>query len=431
MRQKSISVIVSGLVLFSLFSCNLKQKSSNDSKESSVVNKIYEWRGPNRSGIYPDTHLLKSWPEGGPALVWEYDSVGNGFGSPVFTPDAMYILGEVDSLATVFAFDNSGNLLWKKDIGYEWTTNYMGSRSTPTVVNDLLYATTGLGNLCCLNRKTGEKLWSVDMLKDLHGHSPLFGFSESVVVDDSLVFCTPGGVDTNVVALNRFNGNIVWISKGEGERPGYNSPQLIKLANRHILVNFSAYHLMGHDTKTGQLLWTHLQDNTPPEKRQPGMGDTHGNTVLYENGFIYYVAGDGNGGVKLALSANGDSITEVWRDKQFDSFMGGVVKIGDYLYACSTEKPTFKSCNAETGKIGEVLKIGSGAVISADSMLYYYNHKGEVILLTSDTLNMEVKGKFKITKGEKEHFSHPVIHEGKLYIRHGMVIQAYNIKAQL
>ena len=35
---------------------------------------------------------------------------------------------------------------------------------------------------------------------------------------------------------------------------------------------------------------------------------------------------------------------------------------------------------------------------------------------------------FKITAGTKEHFSHPVISGGILYIRHGKVLQAYDIK---
>ena len=60
--------------------------------------------------------------------------------------------------------------------------------------------------------------------------------------------------------------------------------------------------------------------------------DTHGNNIIFEDGAIYYSAGDGNCGVKLKLSDNGSQITEVWRNKEFDSYMGGIVKIGDYLF---------------------------------------------------------------------------------------------------
>ncbi|MCD6347429.1 MAG: PQQ-like beta-propeller repeat protein [Bacteroidales bacterium] len=390
--------------------------------------KVYEWRGENRSGIYNDKGLLKVWPEGGPELVWEYEGIGNGYGSPVFTNDKMYIMGEADSLAYLFAFDLNGTLLWKKDFGKEWVKNFNGSRSAPTVVDDLVYVTSGIGNLYCFDRNTGEKIWSVDMINDLHGTYPLFGYSESVIIDGDEVFCTPGGRDTNVVALNRFTSDIIWVSKGAGERPGYNQPQIIRLKDRNILANFTAYELMAHDTKTGELLWKHDQDNIPVAEHEPGKGDTHANAIIYDDGFIYYAAGDGNGGVKLKLATDGRSIKEVWRNKDFDSFMGGIVKIGDHLYGCGSLKKDFKSINAITGEIEKSLKIGSGAVIAADSMLYYYNFRGEVMLITQDPLNMEVVSKFRMTKGAKEHFAHPVINDGKLYIRHGNVIQAYNIK---
>ena len=413
------------------FSCNQPQNNSANKQEKSVQKaseEVFEWRGINREGIYYEDGLLQSWPEAGPELVWEFEGVGNGYGSPVFTDDKMYILGELESQAYLFAFDRSGTLLWKSAFGQEWVKNYNGSRSTPTVVKDLLYVTTGLGRLACLDRHTGELKWKVDMVEDLHGTYPLFGFSESVIIEDERVFCTPGGADTNVVALNRFTGDIIWVSKGAGERPGYNSPQIIRLKDRNILINFTAYEMMGHDTKTGELLWMHQQDNVKPEDRKPGMGDTHSNTIIFEDGYIYYAEGDGNGGVKLKVADDGKSIEEVWRNPKFDSYMGGIVKLGDYLYGAGTAKPNFNSINATTGEIGQTLKIGSGAVIAASKMLYYYNFAGEVMLITSNPSNMEIVGKFKINKGENEHFAHPVINNGRLYVRHGNFIQAFNIK---
>ena len=150
-------------------------------------------------------------------------------------------MGEIDSVGYLFAFDNWGNLLWKTDYGKEWMVNYTGSRSAPTIVDDKIYLVSGLGNVYCFNRNSGEKIWSVDMINDLHGTFPLFGYSESVIIEDEKLFCTPGGPDTNVVALNRNTGEIIWVSKGNGERPGYNSAQIIELPTRNVLVLFTAY----------------------------------------------------------------------------------------------------------------------------------------------------------------------------------------------
>jgi len=395
--------------------------------------RIYEWRGENRSGIYNEEGLMESWPEDGPELVWEYEGIGNGYGSPVFTEDRMYIMGEIDeldSMAYLFAFEIDGELLWKSEFGKEWVKNWKGSRCAPTIVDDLVYVMSGIGNLYCFDAGTGEKQWSVDMVNDLGGVYPLFGFTEAPVVDGNKVFCTPGGKENNVAALDRFTGEIIWTNTGKGERSGYNQGQIIRLEDRNIFVTFTAYEMLGLDTETGELLWVNEQDNTPVEEREPGKGDTHANSVIYENGFIYYAAGDGNGGVKLELSADGSSIREVWRNPEFDSYMGGIVKIGNYLYGCGSAKPGFKSINAETGEIGKELKIGSGAVIAGGNMLYYYNFKGEVMLIPQDPLEMEVISKFRITRGTGEHFSHPVINNGRLYVRHGNVIQAFDVSLQ-
>jgi len=389
-----------------------------------------QWRGIARDGIYNETNLLKSWPAAGPALLWKTEAIGNGYGSPTVTADRIYICGEIDTTGYLFAFDHQGKLIWKTDYGKEWVVSYQGSRCAPTVAGDLIYVCSGLGNVVCIEAKTGAKKWSVDMRGQLHGRFTLFGHAESSLVEGDRVFLVPGGADTNVVAMNRFTGKILWVNKGRGEIPGYNAPYLIRLPKRNILVTFSAYTMLGIDAATGELLWTHGQDNVPVAERKPGNGDTHSNTVIYEDGYIYYIAGDGNCAVKLALSNDGTAIKQVWRNKTIDNYMGGFVKRGNYLFTCVSEKKQLKCLDAGTGLATDSLKCGVGSVIWADGLLYYYNQRGEVDLVKPDPRKMEILGSFKVTAGTKEHFSHPVIHDGVLYIRHGKAFMAYNIKAK-
>jgi len=389
---------------------------------------LAQFRGPNRDGVYPEKNLLTSWPADGPSLLWSNNEVGNGYGLPAITSDRIYITGEVDSLAWLFAFDRKGKLLWKSDIGKEWVASYQGSRSTPTVVGNLIYVCSGLGNLSCLNTTDGSRKWSVDMMKDLKGRFTLYGQAESPLVDGDQVFLVPGGEENNVVAFNRFTGKINWTCKGRDDVPGYNSPIMIKLPAINILVTFSAYNLMGIDANTGKLLWFHEQINTPLAERKPGMGDTHSNSVLFEDGFIYYIAGDGNCGVKLKLSVDGKQITQVWRNTALDNYMGGFIKIGNRLYTGSDSKRSLLCADANTGKVSDSLKIGTGSIAFADNMLYYYNQRGEMNLVNPGATKLELVSKFKITAGTKEHFSHPVISDGVLFIRHGKSLMAYDIR---
>lgn len=393
--------------------------------------KIYQWRGENRSGIYPEKNLLKEWPENGPKELWFTEGIGEGYGSPTITDNEIFITGTTDSTATLFCMDMNGNVLWKAPFGKEWVVNYPGSRSAPTVVDDLIYVGSGQNNLYCLKRSNGEAVWHKEFTNNFDGILPRFGHSEAAVVDGDKVFWTVGGEEYNVLALNRFTGEQMWNNKGFSERSGYNPGQLIKLPNRHIFVTFSAYHLMGFDTETGEMLWSQEQTNTTPEERQPGMGDTHSNCVIFDDGHIYYAAGDGNGGVKLQLSEDGSKITEVWRNPDFDSFMGGIVKIDYSLYGCGSVKKYLKSLNAETGAITDSLKLGSGAVIAADDMLYYYSQNGKLSLVSySPEGKLNEVSQFKVQRGSQEHFSHPVINNGILYQRHGDVLMAFDLKTK-
>ncbi|MCX6271632.1 MAG: PQQ-like beta-propeller repeat protein [Bacteroidetes bacterium] len=389
---------------------------------------IAQWRGPERKGVYAETGLLTSWPEEGPKLLWSVDSLGNGYGSPVFTSDRFYITGEKDSINWLYAYDLRGKLIWKTPCGKEWVATYPGSRSAPTVTDDLIYVVSGLGNLYCIDAKTGARKWSKEMIKEFHGRLPMHGHSESPVVEGDLVFLVPGGKDTNVVAMNRFTGKIAWICKGKGEGSAYNSPVMIKLPSRNILATFTSYSLLGIDASTGELLWSDEQVNVPVAERKPGMGDTHSNSIWYEDGVIYYLAGDGNGAVKLELSNDGSRISQRWRIPGMDNYMGGFIKMGNFIYSCAFERKDLRSIDVTSGQEADSLKVGRGCMIEAENLLYYYNLKGEVNLIKPDGKKMEKISSFKVMAGTKEHFAHPVIDKGILYVRHGNMLLAYDIR---
>lgn len=380
---------------------------------------IAQWQGPQRNGHFPGKDLLKQWPAGGPKLLWFSDTIGDGFGSPVVTHDALFITGAIDSTGYLYSFDLKGDLLWKVAYGPEWAVSFPGSRSAPTVVDNLIYVSSGKGEIVCFDRKDGHKIWSVNMFTGLHGKNTQFGYSEGLLVKDNMVYCSPGGADTNVVALNRYTGGMIWKCKGVGQVSAFCSPSIIQHGKHNILLTFSQLSMLGIDADNGKLLFSHKQDT---------MGNVHSNAPIYDNGYLYYVAGDGNRTVKLKLSEDGESITEVWRCKLFDNIMGGVVHVDNRLIATGHRKQELMSLNMESGQVTQELKIGRGATIFADGMIYLYDERGIVHLVDPKGTELKEVSNFKISKGTKEYFSHPVIANSTLYIRHGKSLLAYDIR---
>lgn len=383
-----------------------------------------QWRGANRDGMYTETQLMKTWPASGPQLLWTNETIGDGYGSPVISSDMLLINGEIDSVSHVFAFDLNGKLIWKTPNGREFTGNgfsnrFPGSRSTPTVVDDVIYICSGNGRIACLDKKTGKEKWSKDMITDFNGVIPAFGYSESLLVDNSVLYCFPGGATNNAVALDRLTGKTIWTSKLLGDTISYCSPLLIRLPSRNILVTFSNYYIMGIDAKTGELLWSQKQENVKHKQQC--------NTPIFADGNIYYVAGDGNGVVKLELSADGKTIKEVWRTENVSNTFSGFLKINDHLFTTDrTQK--LKCFDTKTGQVIDSLKMNRGAIIAADDRMYVYSENGDVQLIKATGSKMESVGKFKVEVGTREHFAHPVISKGVLYVRHGKILLAYNIK---
>lgn len=388
---------------------------------------LSQWRGINRDGIYSEQNLLKTWPESGPELLWLNETIGNGYGSPVVAGNKLFINGEIDAVSYLFAFGLDGKLIWKSAngsefAGSEYSANFPGARSTPTVDHDLVYVASGMGRIACFEAATGVEKWTVDMVADLGGKPGYFGYSESLLTDEKLLYCFPGGAETNLAALDKFTGKVVWRSKAMGDGVSYCSPLMINLPERNILVNISREYLMGLDAKNGELLWSFKEDSVKLE-------GTYCNTPVYQDGFIYGVSGvdKGAGAYKLQLSDDGRSITEVWRNGDTKNAFGGFVVVNNKLY-CAAKDNKLKALDLKTGMESESVGGMKGSVIAFENKLICYADNGKVNLVDVSGPKMEVVSKFKIEKGTKEHFSHPVIANGVLYVRHGNALMAYKIK---
>jgi len=385
---------------------------------------IAQWRGTNRDGIYNEIGLLKAWPENGPELLWVKENIGDGFGSVAVTLDMIFVNGKIDNISYTFALDLNGDVIWKTPNGAEfagqgYSTNFSGSRSTPTVIGDLVYVSSGNGRIACLERLTGKEKWAVNVASEFKGLMDQHGYCESIMTDDKNLYFQPGGDYFNFVAIDRFTGKTIWTTKAMSDSVTYCSPTIVKIPERNILVTFSGHYLIGIDTNSGELLWS--------QKQIYHRYHQHCNIPLYSDGYIYYFAGEGNGVVKLKLSPDGSSVEEVWRNSDILNVFSGFVKIDNFLF--STDQSQKLKCIAvETGQVIDSVRVNKGGTIFADNMLYCYSENGNVNLIKLNGSHMEVTGKFKCTYGTKEHFAHPAIRNGVLYLRHGKALMAYNIK---
>ena len=383
------------------------------------------FRGPNGDGQFDETGLLKKWPDGGPKLAWSVDGLGKGYSSAAIADGTIYVTGMDDKQqGYLFAFNLDGTPKWKTVYGEELPQKgpaVAGTRGTPTIDKDLIFVMTGFGKLITLETTKGQAVRSVDLPEIFGAEQARFGFAECVLVDGEKVICTPGGPNASLVALNRDTGKVIWKTKDLSQQSACCSARIINHAGKKQIVTMLADSVVAVDPQTGDLLWQ------AEHKHRAGVQP---NPPLYSNGMIYISSGMGAGGEMLEIADDGMSVTSKWTDRTLDCQMQGTVLVDGYIYGAAQSGEKGLVClELKTGKVmWNESSIKQGIVICADGMLYIYDGEGNVHLVKPNPESFEPVSKFAVTKGTDEHWAHPAIAGGRLYIRHGDSLIAYEIR---
>ena len=401
--------LLQAVLVFIMVSCSGKKEFS-------------QWRGPDRDGKYPQTGLLKEWPAGGPEMLWSYEGLGAGHGSVSIAGDRLFVLGMPDTIGVIYSFDMQGNLLWQKEYGLEWYANYTGPRSTPTIIGGLLYFVSGQGVAICMETETGEVLWRMDMFEKFGAQKTTWGIAESPLLNGGRVILTPGGAEHNMVALDRFTGETIWTSKGNGEPSAYCSPILVQHNDTRLIVTMTAESVIGIDADDGHSLWRieHRQGNK-----------INANSPVYNDGKVFCASGQADtleGHVMIRLSEDGKRAEAGWRNEERFNLLGGLILHEGYLYSSTFNKKEFYCIDTGTGDLKYVSdQVSGGAIIFAEGLFYCYGTDGVLALVEADETGCRVISSFKVQLGTNQHWAHPVIHDGSLYVHHGDALMCYDI----
>jgi outer membrane protein assembly factor BamB len=176
-----------------------------------------QWQGPDRNGISKETGLLKEWPKEGPPLAWKVNGIGQGMGGIAVSGGRIYTTGDSDSTCWLYVLNEAnGKQIWKARIGRGGRPGFRyqpaGPRATPTVDGESVYILSQYGELVCFTLD-GKEVWRADYVKDLGGIVPTWGYTESPLVDEDRIVCTPGGPDATLAAIDKKSGKAVWKSK--------------------------------------------------------------------------------------------------------------------------------------------------------------------------------------------------------------------------
>lgn len=415
-------------------------RDSSQSGEAVIISdeqSISEWREEERTGVSAESGLLKSWPDGGPELVWSNSELPKGHSSVSFGNNTVYLTGNDRQNDILVALDTYGKIKWKTPYGTSWNATNPESRCTPTVEADRVYVSSGSGEIACVNGISGEIVWSVKASEKYKGTFGEWGIAESLLIDAQKVYFTPGGPETMTVALDKNTGNEIWKSKSLNDGPAYVSPIMIDYAGKKLIINVSLHYIYAVDASNGDILWNidHTQaiDSRKSRAIWPDAPLIKCVTPVYHDGNIYVTGGYDHGSILLVLNEDGTNVSTEWTDEVLDVHHGGVVLVDGYIYGSnwlSNSDGNWCCLDWNTGKkIYEEHWKCKGSIISAEGMLYAYDEKsGFVGLVRATPEKFDLISSFRIKGGTGPYWSHPVINNGRLYLRHGEYLAVYLIK---
>jgi len=394
-----------------------------------------QFRGPQRDGRSGETGLLKQWPDGGPKLLWKIEGVGKGYSTVSIAGGRIFTMGDLkrgdSELQYIIALDlKTQKEFWTSPVG---PPHPSGPRCTPTVDGNLVYAIGTSGDLICAEAATGKVVWRKNFEKDFGGRMmSMWKFSESPLIDGEKLVCTPGGKDATIVALNKNTGELIWrcgipeIGDRGKDGAGYSSIVISEACGVRQYVQIMGRGAISVAADDGRFLWGYnkIANETANIPNPQVRGD-----------YVFVTTAYATGAALLKLSRDGNAVKaeEAYflDPKQFQNHHGGVVLVGDHLYGGHGHGEGLPTClEFLTGKIAwkaEAPAKGSAAVLYADGHLLFRYESGPLYLIEATPESFKVKGRFDPPTGKDPAWPHPVIHDGKLYLRHHNLLMCYEL----
>lgn len=385
-----------------------------------------EFRGPRRDSISRETGLLKKWPAGGPPLIWKYSECGRGFSGISIAEEKIFCAGDFGKREMLFALSLDGKLLWKSPNGDSWRGSCPGSRTTPTYSDGVLYHMNPAGRVAAYRAKDGKEIWSVELKKRFKARFGIWALAENLIVDGDKVLCLPGGTKALAAALDKKTGETIWTTPPLVDRAAYCTPVIATHKGVRQMITMTAKSIVSIEVKTGKLLWTHPYPMGYPQ---------HATPPVYHDGHVFVACGHSTGGTMLRINPDSSGVRKAWYMRKFDNCHGGVIRVGNRIYGsgCRVGGKGFYCVDFLTGKlIGTNDEIGKASILYAEGMLYALNHKGPMHLLKVTDDGVKMVSSFNMPGKRKTniYLAHPVICDGRLYLREGKNLYAHDIRAK-
>ncbi len=364
-----------------------------------------QFRGPGRDG-YAAVQLLRAWPADGPRVLWK-TGLGPGFSQIAVAGGRAFTGFAAADTEYVGAFDaGTGKEVWRRALGSTFVQEEFGNgpRSTPTVVDDVVFAFGGQGALKALAAADGAPLWEVDVTQAFGAKVPRFGYSSSpLVIDDLVVLDVGGSEQRQLVAFERKTGKVRWAAF-EGPA-SYASPVVGELDGGRQIVHVRGSVVTGISLE-GRELWQH--------KLEEG---AIANPLILPGSRVFASSTGDTGCVMLRVrkSESGFQVEVAWKNRNMRNHFNSSIYADGYIYGF--DNATLKCLSADTGEVAWAKRgLGKGSLLVSGDRLVILGDLGLLTVAERTPEAYRELGRVQLVEGSRA-WTAPSVSGGRVFVR--------------
>jgi outer membrane protein assembly factor BamB len=377
------------------------------------------WRG--HLGDAQVSGLPKKWKE--PRKIWRFDLPTNGIGGVAVSMDTVVVSSRNanDTSDAFYLLDaESGIELSKLTYPSKLALDYGNSpRATPLILEDRVITLGAAGQLNCLSLESGEVLWTKHLVSELGGRMPQWGYASSPIVLDNKLIVQPGGLDSSFVALELSTGQVVW--KTIGRQAAYASPLGFQWNGKKQWINYDVNSFGAWDITQGKRLW---------EMKPAEDGDFNVPSPVLIDDKLFLVTE--NNGARLyqlprITDESGTSIEQIAQSDKLLHDTNSPVRVGNWIAGVDGALVVLDPNRslATHAEFADPELRGYCSLIVDENRLLVTTTKGTILLVEVLSDGIRELGRMKLDTSDGDILAHPAFHEGILFVRGPLWIDAY------
>lgn len=389
----------------------------------------HQFMGPNGDGTSSEKGLARSWPAGGPKVLWAVP-LGPGYGGASILDGKVYLMDRVDRQKDVLRCLDLGT---GKE---EWTYSYEapgpidhdGSRSTPAITDKAVFTIGPFGHLHCIDRVTHQVVWKKNLLSDYGGKAPRWAVAQSPLLYKELVVVAPQSEQAGVVAFEQGTGKERWRSAGIGPM-AYCSPMLTRVEGAEQIVVVNTLGVSAVDVGDGKVLWKYAHPCKIPIPNVTALGAGR----FFVTGA--YLAGSAI--IQVSRQGGQWTVKELAQKAQVGGHCHPALLHQDHLYMlCNiNERSDGMVCFNLKGEVVWQTKNDpnldkGGSILTGDALIYVMDGRsGDLHIVEPSPVGFKSLGKAKVLGG-REIWGPLALSNGRLVIRDQTQMKCLDLRGQ-